>query len=493
MTLRPELRKRLLLHGLILLLPLIPFFIWFWLPNLAGYNSDNAIHALMAEDFQWPIDFYYWGQNRLGSFLPMLASPFYYLVSSGIYAVAIAQLILVVSVYASFQSLFPSWWSKFAVAVFSIIPIYPFLVQTQPGHPVLAQLFFLGVCFALFFGKSSQTKKAFWIPLSAFLALWSSELSAVALAVFCLIYYKELLQLARAQWRQVAAGTALGLGWLILAKVSAASDPNYAALFTTWPSFVAILQQHIQDLWVLMQFKSNKPGNSLLIIFILINVLALAFLAGKRIVQNRMFWLFFGTAAGTYFLVCASNWNAIMDRPLHHFTPAYIFFALAMLVAWGEARSETLKKVMPLGLATVHAVASIWFITTLSLSVPGRVSMKQAKKLIAEIELRHPAQTVGLIGSYWNTYSLDALRGNIISIPGDNELVRTTRYKTQVFGCKEIVVIKTNWRDDLPQVLEQHGYRLQKTSEDLTLDDFVYAYYRVMQPEELALKIDLQP
>lgn len=489
----PELRKRLLKHGLILLLPLIPFFIWFWLPNLAGYNSDHAIHALMAEDFQWPIDFYYWGQNRLGSFIPMFASPFYYLVHSGIYAVAIAQLILVISVYAAFQSLYTSWPSKFAVAVFSLIPIYPFHAQVQPGHPVLAQLFFLGVCFALFFGSATSTKKAFWIPFLGFLALWSSELSAVALGVFGLIYFKTLLRLVRTHWRQAVAGAALGFGWLILAKLKAASDPNYAALFTSWSSFIAILRQHAIDLWQLILFLNNKPGNSLLAIFILLNIVSLAALAGKQLVKNRMFWLFFGSAAGTYLLVCASNWNAIMDRPLHHFTPAYFFFTLSLLVSWTEVKLKVLRGTMPLGLALLQGVASIWFLTTLTLTVPGRISMMQAKRLIAEIEQRNPNQTVGMIGSYWNTYAVDAQSDHIISIPGNGELVRTTRYKNQVFGCNEIVVIKTNWREDLPEQLEQHGYMLQKTSGDLHLDDFEYAYYRVVDKESGAKTPNLQP
>jgi hypothetical protein len=273
------------------------------------------------------------------------------------------------------------------------------------------------------------------------------------------------------------------MGWLILAKVSAASDPNYAALLTTWPSLVTVLKQHLQDIWILIQFKSNKPGNSALVILILLNIVSLSVLVGKRLLKNRMFWLFFGSAAGTYLLVCASNWNAIMDRPLHHFTPAYFFLALAFLVGWAEVKNQALKGVMPLVLAIAHAVASIWFITTLSLTVPGRISMAQAKRLIAEIEQRNPDQTVGLVGSYWNTYAVDALSDQIISIPGSGELVRTSRYKEQVFGCTEIVVIKTNWREDLTEGLEQHGYLLLKSSADMNLDDFVYAYYRVIDIE----------
>jgi hypothetical protein len=36
-------------------------------------NSDEASHVLMAYDFRFPTDLYYWGQDRLGSLVPLLA------------------------------------------------------------------------------------------------------------------------------------------------------------------------------------------------------------------------------------------------------------------------------------------------------------------------------------------------------------------------------------------------------------------------------------
>src|ERR1035437_7141392 len=57
-----------------LLFFIMGFSFFFYAPcNSANYYSDNAIHVLMAKNFQLPRDFYYWGQDRLGSLLPMIA------------------------------------------------------------------------------------------------------------------------------------------------------------------------------------------------------------------------------------------------------------------------------------------------------------------------------------------------------------------------------------------------------------------------------------
>jgi hypothetical protein len=42
----------------------------------AWYGSDQAIQVLMANDFSWPRDLYYWRQNRLGSIVPFFATVF---------------------------------------------------------------------------------------------------------------------------------------------------------------------------------------------------------------------------------------------------------------------------------------------------------------------------------------------------------------------------------------------------------------------------------
>ncbi|HXC05066.1 MAG TPA: hypothetical protein VNZ86_09975, partial [Bacteroidia bacterium] len=56
---------------LLLVLTLVSF--WILSPWKSPFlNSDNAVHILMTYDCQLPEDLYFWGQDRLGSLIPLL-------------------------------------------------------------------------------------------------------------------------------------------------------------------------------------------------------------------------------------------------------------------------------------------------------------------------------------------------------------------------------------------------------------------------------------
>lgn len=88
------------------LLMLLPFFVYLWLPHFKGLNSDLVIPALMTEDYRFVRDWYYWGQDRLGSFPVLVALPFNWLGLCGLYATAISQVLLLAGTCALLQRYF---------------------------------------------------------------------------------------------------------------------------------------------------------------------------------------------------------------------------------------------------------------------------------------------------------------------------------------------------------------------------------------------------
>lgn len=61
------------------------------------YNSDHSIQILMSISFNFKRDFFYWGQNRLGSFLPMITYPIFKLTHAHpLYLISIVHYILLV-------------------------------------------------------------------------------------------------------------------------------------------------------------------------------------------------------------------------------------------------------------------------------------------------------------------------------------------------------------------------------------------------------------
>jgi hypothetical protein len=125
--------------GLCILLPL--FIVFFLAPFFKGLNADHAIHALMAENFKFDQDLYYWRQNRLGSLIPMLALPFYNMGLSLLWAAASSQLLVVLVTYYFFQKHFSQPVFKAFFALVFLLPIYPFLMQIMIGHPYFAHFF----------------------------------------------------------------------------------------------------------------------------------------------------------------------------------------------------------------------------------------------------------------------------------------------------------------------------------------------------------------
>lgn len=468
-------------HIAVLALPVGFFMYWFWLPFSSLYNSDLAVHILMAEDFQWPSNLYYWHQNRLGSFVPMFASFFYWIGFSGFMATAIVQLLIVISIYFLFQHFITSYFGKFAVAIAVFLPIYPFHVQVLVGHPILSQLFFLGFMLTIFASQIAEKKKSFWVPILGFLALWSSELSAIPLILFVIIFRNTLVLLFKNHKTHFLTGVLVGIAWLVIAKATAHADTNYDGFLTSLQSFISVIQSHLIGMFEMLTFKSNKPGNAILVIVLAVQFVALLVLGGKKLLRKRIFMFFILTSFSTYLGVCASNWNAIMERPLHHYTPAYFFFLMSIILGWSYIGRSYAKNLVFLIVGVIQGVVAIWFLSTFNMVLDSRISLRQGKMLIEKLLVDKPNQTYGLIGSYWNTYSVDALSEQLISIPGNGELVRTFKNKEAVFTSKEVIVIKTGWLLELQETLNSHGYLLKKTSPTMRIENIEYAHYTVVR------------
>ena len=174
-------------------------FYFFSAVNIDCFNSDQAVQVLMIKNFQWPADSYYWGQNRLGSLLPLISSFFYSFIKiHPIILVSIINYMMLVIGWFIFSKYLKSNWAKllFCIAVFFPHPTYFFIILI--GHPYQGQFFTLALA-TLFlndlFNKITTFEKwnwkeylkLFFTVFTSILAVWVSELSLVYY-VFVLFY-----------------------------------------------------------------------------------------------------------------------------------------------------------------------------------------------------------------------------------------------------------------------------------------------------------------
>lgn len=465
---------------------LILHFNYFSILHFKGLNSDHAIHILMSERLSLPYGLYYWGQNRLGSLIPILGHIFHLLGFKALFATAIAQALLLLSAVYFFGKFVRSPFLKLAVLTVMILPVYPFFTQVEIGHPVIGQMFFIGLSLFLYYFRFSHS---WWTQLlfglTAALSLWASELSV---AVWISLVVVENIRL----WKNIKAkpifaplGFVLGVLFILFAKNNVAKVAGYHYLFASVSSAFDSIGNHFASLLQMMAFDSNKPFNSVLVYSLVLICLLMIGLGAKRNLRpSRPTLLFLLSSLITLLAVHFSNWNEMMGRPLHHFTPAYFFFFMAFINYAQQLMQEKAWAHYAILLpVAVQAYASIAFITTFNLDVSDRINRKDAVQLATQVDKDFGLEQFTVIGNYWNTYIIDALNEELIAVPHQEGHVRNDRYLDEAMANEDYILIKNGWLKEFPDTTYQWGQTLVRNSAPDTLNNTVYAHYKKLKSE----------
>lgn len=226
--------------------------------NPAYFNSDQAIQALMLKDFSWPADSYFWGQNRLGSLLPLVCLPFYWISHlHPIWILTIINHLMLVISWFLLSKYFNNKYSKILLLIAIFLPHHTYHFILLVSHPYPQQLFCLAISTHFLNSLSHLLKsnkrlitngylKLFCANLFAILACWVSELSAVYFIFVGLyiLYDKELrsvlflnnFKLTKQGFKIFALSfilILLGLLWILDLKHNMSDDPEYDKFFIT--------------------------------------------------------------------------------------------------------------------------------------------------------------------------------------------------------------------------------------------------------------------
>ena len=137
--------------------------------NPAYFNSDQAIQALILKDFSWPADSYFWGQNRLGSLLPLVSLPFYWIINlHPIWILTIINHLMLVFSWYLISKNFNNPIAKILLLIAIFLPHHTYHYILLVSHP-LPTAIVLYIHFNLFFSinckyiKESSKSKINWI------------------------------------------------------------------------------------------------------------------------------------------------------------------------------------------------------------------------------------------------------------------------------------------------------------------------------------------
>ena len=183
--------KTILTIGLITLFFIVSFRA-FALYRIPVFNSDYAVHVLMAQDIKLPDDLYYWGQNRLGSLLPILSYFGVRILSlSPIVAVSYVQYLLLLIGFLSFCSILRSNFSRLTLALVWLLPAVTFTSTIEAVQPYTPQFATIGCALAFIHQLNIYKNTIFWQRgllivgslISLCLSLWISEQSIIIVLI----------------------------------------------------------------------------------------------------------------------------------------------------------------------------------------------------------------------------------------------------------------------------------------------------------------------
>jgi hypothetical protein len=434
-----------------LFVPLLVFVYFAALQKFYLFDGDHAIQIIMARYFSWrSTDFYYWGQNRLGSLIPLLLvlpiKIFRWpaLLCAVCIAVAfyVAALVLLVHQARSVAERLAAFVSFFVVP----IGAYKFLLYT--GHPYGPSMALSLAAFTLVFARGPVRPRMFIAGLSTSLALWVSEAAAAALVPLLWLAFerRKQLRIEILDWAVFFGAVSVLVPFMFYWR----KQIGYEGHDAEYLKFADVEMLRLGLAKFLPQFtfmlKSEREGGPwfaswLASLLLAANLLALflrrwlderpqqggtpllSFLAAHNCVYFALIWI----ARHSYF------GEGLIQR---YWVPVIIYSLYVILVgatrAFERHRGHLALRAAAVGAALFVAVGSALMIPT---NWPDRASFNSIEGHWADLELVRKRGATRVTGSYWRSLPLNVLSEfQILAIP--NNFSRTARFKKQ-FSSKE--------------------------------------------------------
>ena len=458
-------------------------------------NSDNAVTVLMIHDFKLPNDFYFWGQDRMGSLIPLLAQFFYKVFhQSALTSESITHYVILLSGFLAFASFLKNNWYKL---IFCIIWFFP------PIHMIDVTQFAFGIHYSLIaiacyllniintgkYGNFKQHLYFLLLTLTLITAVWVSEMALISMGVLIgiqsLIFMKEKQSIKNIVLNKgvlyLFVGAILGLLFINQAKSFSPIHQSYSS-FSDFGNILNTFKQFFESIFDMLLFRANEPFTSLYTFLVLILIGILLFNRKKlESKPNRWFYFFLLEGFVLLFVILISSWTFENNVPRRYFTCTYIslLFALLLFIDGSQVQNNFIKKIRFYALFTV-LIGGIGTIYNLKY-----VSPKTLKPTVQTISEFKKLGQIGIIGDYWNSYLIACVDpDNIIATPHEfSYAVRKHELVEKVFQQKKLYLIKDMWMEEFPDTLSQFGRTIVKKGDEFLIGGCFVNEYKVVSTD----------
>ncbi len=460
-------------------------------------NSDNAVSVLMIYYFKLPHDFYFWGQDRLGSLIPMLGQvPFRLFNLSALASETVIHYLILLAGFLAFSSFFKSNFYKILFAVVWFFPPMHLIDVTQFAFGIHYSLIAIA-CYLVSLSKKITIQQNpilkhvifFFITIILIAAIWVSDMALVSVGLLLgilLFYYLWENKLTRAAFRNpqlyyAIFGIIAGYLFIRYAKSFSEMKNNYSVFgnIHTIKQTIIIFLNTLSDL---LLFKAKEPFTSLYTYLVIIVIGHSLFMLRKvKMDRETKKWalFFFLDACFLFSIIIISKWTFMNNVPRRYFTCTYIAFSFVLLLmaenlVLSKNHTIFLKYFLLLtiiigGSGTLYNLKYIWPKT-----------LTPAVKIVGEFQ---QLGKIGLISEYWNSYITSCINPEMIkATPHDKTwAVRNYKIVDEVFEQKKIYLIKDMWLESFPDTINQFGRTLVKAGHEFRIGNCTVCQYRKMQ------------
>lgn len=456
-------------------------------------NSDNAVTVLMTHYFKMPNDLYFWGQDRLGSLIPLLGQiPNKIFGLSPLLSESIVHYLILLLGYLSFSSFIRSNFNKIIFAMIWFLPPMRLIDVTQFAFGIHYSLIGI-VCFLIDrLDKSDFSENLLkyyltftLIVLLTITAIWVSDMAIVSTGLLIAInfYYfqkgkdRKSLRNRNSLVAFSLAGSIIGVVLIKYAKSFSSIQNNYSTFGEPEMIMksVSIFSKTISDF---LTFKTNDPGTSIYTYFAmaLLTIVILSIKNFRADERTKKWVLYFILEAIILFgIILASKWTFLNSVPRRYFTCTYITLSFALILIIDNLDLTNKRKNL------LKALSLITVITGFFSSV-YYLRFEEPKSLTPMVTVLDDFKSLGKIGvisEYWNSYVTSCIDpDNIKATPHDQTYaVRNMKIVEEVFEQPNIYIIRDMWMDSFPDSLPQFNRMLVKAGNEFKMGDcFVCRY-----------------
>jgi hypothetical protein len=456
-------------------------------------NSDDGINILMVHSFKIPENLYFWGQDRYGSLIPLLANPIcvFFSIRAEI-AESIVHFGILILGFFSLAYFLKTILSKLLFAFVFFFPPYH-MIEFFRNNIGLSYCLLGIILYLIAIIKTKELeywKKHFTyfsISTLTLFSIWLSELSAISVVILffmllldCFRKNKSIksLLLFKTEFIYALFTLFVVIVFISYAKYKAVKIEAFGGLnnLNEFADSLFILSHSFTDL---ITFNAKEPATGIYLIILILSV-------GLFSIEKKEFKFNFLQKPLLFFLlveccciICIilfSKWAYLNNIPRRYFVGSYLFIGLAILIILESSffLHKKRKLFYKLTLFIIILIGSVGTFYNLLFIWPKTLTPKI--KVVSEFAT---LGNIGIISDYWNSYITACANPKLIKVtPHDKLEMRNKEMTNEVLNKEKIYVISDGWLEEFPDTLNQFNVILVKCQKPFTIGDCNVCLYK---------------